>query len=129
MIKKIAQFLVIIFLFVIIGGVLKNIYFSIKNEQNINKEVVALEKEADKFSQENKNLNKLVKYFDSEEFQEKEIKNKLNLVKRGERVVVVQSSTEDNINEKAVEKDSKVITRHANYYYWWKYFFGIRKDI
>jgi len=129
MIKKIAQFLVIVFLFIVIGIVLKNIYLSIKSTKNINKEVVALKKEADKFNQDNKNLNKLIKYFDSQEFQEKEIKNKLNLVKKGEKVVIVQNSVNDNVNEEIVKKNSKIITRHANYYYWWKYFFGTRESI
>jgi cell division protein FtsB len=129
MIKKIAQFLVIVFLFIVIGIVLKNIYLSIKSTKNINKEVVALKKEADKFNQDNKNLNKLIKYFDSQEFQEKEIKNKLNLVKKGEKVVIVQNSVNDNVNEEIVKKSSKIITRHANYYYWWKYFFGTRESI
>lgn len=126
MIKKIAQFLVIVFLVIIIGIVLKNIYFSIKDKQHINKEVTALKKEANKFDRDNKNLNKLIKYFDSQEFQEKEIKNKLNLVNKGEKVIVVQNSASDNVNKNTMKKNSKVITRHANYYYWWKYFFGIK---
>ncbi len=101
----------------------RNIYHSLKRISLVNKEVESLRLEAEKINRENKDLNKLIEYFSSRDFQEKEIRDKLNLVKEGERVVVVK---ELNVEEpKLVDEDGhNVIVNRANYYYWWKYFFG-----
>jgi len=123
---KLFQLLVVLVLVVLIFVVMRGIYFRIQDERNINKGVEALKSEVEKFDQENKDLNKLVEYFDSVEFQEKEIKRKLNLVKEGERVVFIQGSRGSEgrgvINND--EETDNIITTHAAYYYWWKYFFG-----
>jgi cell division protein FtsB len=123
---KQAQVLMIIILVVLIFVIARVIYFRVQDERNINKGVEALQSEMEKFDQENKDLNKLVKYFDSADFQEKEIKGKLNLVKEGEKVVFVQGNSGNNDDEGLVkkEKTGTVTTVHTNYYYWWKYFFG-----
>ncbi len=120
-----AQILVIIILVVLIFVIVRVIYFRVQDERTINEGVEALQSEMEKFDQENKDLNKLVKYFNSTDFQEKEIKEKLNLVKEGEKVVFVQGSNK-KIDEASDDgrKESDVVTVHANYYYWWKYFFG-----
>lgn len=122
---KQVQILIIVILVVLLFVIIRVIYFRVQDERNINKGVEALQAEMEKFDQENKDLNKLVKYFNSTDFQEKEIKGKLNLVKEGEKVVFVQgnrnSDDEDLIAE---QRRGDIITVHANYYYWWKYFFG-----
>ncbi len=113
---------------ILLGGIfflLVNIYSSVQKYRTINKEINKLEKEADKFDQENKKLNKLVQYFSSDNFQEKEIKEKLNLVKNGEKVVFVQDD-DRNLPEDIAEKKAEVKVEHASYYYWWQYFFGKR---
>lgn len=123
---KIVQIFIIILLGVAIVVILKGIYSRIQDERTINKGVEALKSEMQKFDQENSDLNKLVEYFNSTEFQEKEIREKLNLVKDGERVVLVQGggeNMENNISHGDREK-SVIITSRANYYHWWEYFFG-----
>ena len=115
-------------IFVLLAGiffVLLNIYKSVQKYRIINEEIKKLEDEADKFDQENKKLNKLVQYFSSDDFQEKEIKEKLNLVKEGEKVVFVQDD-DRNLPEDITEEEAEVKVKHANYYYWWQYFFGKR---
>ncbi len=123
---KQVQVLVIIILVVLIFVIARVIYFRVQDERNINQGVEALQSEMEKFDQENKDLNKLVKYFNSTDFQEKEIKGKLNLVKEGEKVVFVQGNRSgDDNGELTGEKGlSAITTVHTNYYYWWKYFFG-----
>ncbi len=113
---------------ILLGGIfflLVNIYRSVQKYRIINKEINKLEEEANKFDQENKKLNKLVQYFSSDNFQEKEIKEKLNLVKEGEKVVFVQND-DRNLSEDIAEKKAEIKIKHANYYYWWRYFFGKR---
>jgi cell division protein FtsB len=126
MIKKVSQFLVVVFLLVAIFFVLREVYSSIQTKRKIDKEVASLRAEANKFNQENKNLSKLVDYFNSKDFQEKEIKDKLNLVKEGERVVVVQGVATENQMTEQKNKDARILTKRANYYYWWQYFFGFK---
>ena len=123
---RLLQILIMLVLIVFIFVILRGIYFRIQDERSINEGVEALQLEVKKFDQENKDLNKLVKYFDSIEFQEKEIKDKLNLVKDGEKVVFIQGSRSDQENTELRngKNDSIITTTHANYYYWWKYFFG-----
>jgi cell division protein FtsB len=120
------QLLAILILVVLIFVIVRGIYFRVQDERNINKGVEALKSEVEKFDQENKDLNKLVKYFDSVEFQEKEIKNKLNLVREGEKVVFVQGNrnNEGELVLDGGQEIDNIITTHANYYYWWKYFFN-----
>ena len=124
-VKRGLQVFVIFILLAGIFFVLLNIYKSVQKYRIINEEIKKLEDEADKFDQENKKLNKLVQYFSSDDFQEKEIKEKLNLVKEGEKVVFVQDD-DRNLPEDITEEEAEVKVKHANYYYWWQYFFGKR---
>jgi cell division protein FtsB len=123
---KQGQILLVIILVVVIFSILRVIYFRVQDERIINKGVEALQFELVKFDQENKDLNKLVRYFNSTEFQEKEIKGKLNLVKEGEKIVFIQSAREsgDGMDLDSEQESINVITVRTNYYYWWKYFFG-----
>lgn len=122
-IRGVVQLLVIFGLLVGIVFLMMNIYSSIQKYRAVNKEISELKSEADKFDRENKKLHKLVEYFSSEDFQEKEIKEKLNLVKKGERVVFVQDNI-GGVTKDVTETKPEVKIEHANYYYWWQYFFG-----
>ncbi len=120
------RILVILFLLGIIFTIIRSIYLRVQDERNVSRGIEALKSEVQELDQNNKDLNKLIDYFNSTEFQEKEIKEKLNLVKEGEKVIIVQGNKntliekplDDNINQENVK------TIHDNYYYWWKYFFG-----
>lgn len=94
-------------------------------QKNINKEVQELQEEIEKVEKDNKELKQLVQYFNTEEFKEKEAKEKLNLVKEGEKVVVVKkASTENAVAEKQPDKPEVSLNR-PNYYWWWHYFFNL----
>ncbi|MFW5884797.1 MAG: septum formation initiator family protein [Patescibacteria group bacterium] len=115
-----------------IGGVflLAFICFKISREvykqEEINEEVLALQKEIDKFEKDNSELRQLAEYFNSDEFKEREAKEKLDLVKEGEKVVVVKKASTEAAEEQEKSSDkAEVSLSRANYYYWWHYFFGL----
>lgn len=95
-------------------------------QKQVNKEVAELQAEIDKLNQDNKNLQGLIDYFQTEEFKEKETKDKLNLVKEGEKLVLIKEkeiAVETTNNRKEIE----ITLNRPNYYWWWYYFFGIDK--
>ncbi len=101
-------------------------FFQTKHTQKgINQEVLDLQNQIDEFEKKNKNLEQLSSYLQTDDFKEREAKQKLNLVKKGEKVVIVKK---DDI-EKAVQEPEpskpEVEIDRPNYYYWWHYFFGI----
>ena len=123
--KNILQIFVAVLLLAGILFLVAKIYKSVQKYKTINKEIISLESQANKFDRDNKKINKLINYFSSDDFQEKEIKEKLNLVKKGERVVLVQGVQDDASQEtEIINQQSEVNIKHANYYYWWQYFFG-----
>ena len=69
--------------------------------------------------EENKKLKEQLEYTKSEEFREREIRDKLGLVKEGEAIVVLPKENDEN---------SKLETRNSkprpNWQKWWNLFFG-----
>ena len=69
--------------------------------------------------EENKKLKEQLEYTKSEEFREREIRDKLGLVKEGEAMVVLPKENDEN---------SKLETRNSkprpNWQKWWNLFFG-----
>lgn len=94
----------------------------------INEEVAELQEQIDDFESKNKNLEQLAQYLQTDDFKEKEAKQKLNLVKEGEKVVIVKKSEIEKTIEEAEETKPEVEIDRPNYYYWWYYFFGIKPE-
>ncbi len=69
----------------------------------IQKEIQALEEEISGLEKNNDNLTRLIEYFKTESYQEKEARQKLGLQKEGEKVVVI---TEENIESEELEMES-----------------------
>jgi cell division protein FtsB len=116
-------FLVGVILLIFIG---ENIFEEMVKQKKVNREVEALKEEIRKFEKDNKKLKQLADYFKSEDFKERELKDKLDLVKEGEKVVVVKkASTKNVVHEQESPSKAEVSLDRPNYYYWWKYFFGI----
>ena len=72
-------------------------------------------------------MNELISYLQTDDFKEKEAKDKLNLIKEGEKLILVKEhelQTESTGEEK--EDSAEIIVHHANYYWWWHYFFSIK---
>lgn len=116
--------LVLIFGVFILCYVSYKLYQKIYLQNEINQEIQALQTEIDNLEQDNKDLQDLISYFQTDEFKEKEAKDKLNLVKKGEKVVLIKEK--EIKREKVVEEDkTEILVNRPNYYYWWHYFFSI----
>ena len=113
-------------------GVLVYITYSLTSQvykQNqINKEISALESKISDLNQENQDLNELIGYLQTDEFKEREAKDKLNLIKEGEQLVLIkekEAQIETN-SEEIEKKQAEVVVRRENYYWWWHYFFSLK---
>ncbi|MBX4187183.1 MAG: septum formation initiator family protein [Candidatus Doudnabacteria bacterium] len=84
----------------------------------IDREISKLENQMQKINKDNEQLSSLIQYLNTPEYQEKEARDKLNLIKDGEHVVVLpQNVSGSNVTEIA---NSKV----SNYKLWFNYFFN-----
>ena len=97
------------------------IYALIKNsgrEEIVSNNTAKLSQEIQAIEKENRELAELIKYFSSSEFVDKEAREKLNMIKPGEKVVVVpqENNSEDWGNEN--EKNN-----FSNWRLWIKYLF------
>jgi len=112
--KYFIAFLIIIFILVLIAlGKESYRYFK------VNQEIKNLEKRISELESNNEELIKMEKYFQSEEFLEKEARLKLNLTKPGEKLIIVKGA-EEEIEEIQQEEQKKI----SNIEKWWKYFFS-----
>jgi len=107
-------FLIIILVFIIIGFG-KEGYKFFRVRQNIK----SLEREIEELEKENQELKSMEKYFDSQDFLEKQARLKLNLTKLGEKLIIIK------IGE-GIEKKEKTVEELSNFQLWWRYFFEKR---
>ncbi|MEA1925980.1 MAG: septum formation initiator family protein [Patescibacteria group bacterium] len=128
-IMKVISYLILAgFLLVLLFFITYKLSHQIYKQNKIDKEVEGLQTEIDRLSQENQDLDGLIAYLQTDDFKEKEVKDKLNLIKEGEQLVLVKEhglSGRPTQSEK--ENELQVIVHHANYYYWWHYFFSLEK--
>ncbi len=123
----------------VIGGVIVLVAWvayasskQIERNKGIEKEVAALQAEADKIRRENETLSEKISYFSSSSFQEQEAKKKLGLRKADENVAVIQPRTvveeEKNEEQTTMAGASSAGTRDRdhlpNYRKWWERFFS-----
>ena len=92
--------------------------------RKIEKEVESLRQEAERIQNDNDTLQKQIDYYSTSEFVEKISKDKMNLQKPGETVVIVKKG----INNQAEIEDEKKETvqvedNEKNYKKWWDFFF------
>lgn len=94
-------------------------------QNQINQDIAQMQEEINKLNQDNQDLGELINYLQTDDFKEKEAKDKLNLIKEGESLVLIK---EKDIQKEKPEKEEKnspeVIIDRPNYYYWWHLFFG-----
>jgi cell division protein FtsL len=125
--KKKFSFAVIFF----IAGIILAVFISISavresyRSKTIEQEVENLKKEADRIQSENDAMTERIAYFETSEFQEKIAKEKLNLQKPDENVVVVKQRidqkplvAQDQASEVQIEGENI-----QNYQKWWNHFF------
>lgn len=109
--------LIILILIVIASG--REAYRNYK----INQEIRNLQKKIDELRDSNTELGELEKYLQSDEFLEKEARLKLNLLKDGEKLVIIKQLEEEPVLEEKKSEENKNI---PNILKWWEYFFGKR---
>jgi len=110
MIRKIIPFLIILFLLFTI----KNIVNSVQNLHKNTRIVSDLNKELENKKRESEFLKQKLAYVKTDEFVEKQAREKLNLVKKGEYVVIAPET------EKSKGEIKEGI---PNWEKWWKMFF------
>lgn len=104
---------------------------AVYKKYQLDQEISSLKSEIEKTDKKNQELNQLLDYFNSQAFLEKEAKDKLNLKKEGENVVLVQdavgeqseTSVEDvnGVSEKTAQPTALV--KKNNLVKWWEFFF------
>ncbi|MFZ2226199.1 MAG: septum formation initiator family protein [Candidatus Moraniibacteriota bacterium] len=120
---RLIVFLGLVALVFIILAIVKETY----RKKQIQKEISALEEEAKKIQVDNSRLADKLTYLEGRDYQEKEIRDKLNLQSPEENVVIVKSSPTGKAatnNEKNQAPESqKLVVKTTNPEKWWNYFF------
>ncbi|MBU2025218.1 MAG: septum formation initiator family protein [Patescibacteria group bacterium] len=97
----------------------------------IQKEVQDLKNQAAQIEHDNQKLKGLIDYFKTQNFSEKEAREKLNVKKEGESLVILKSQ-DDNLSGKKNNSNSKLqdpdqeSLNIPNPLKWWDYFFKQR---
>lgn len=102
------------------------------NQHQIDQQIENLEREADRLTEENREIGALLDSWSSSNQLEKEARIKLGLQKPGEKVVIVVREEQASSSRQAVEADYRkkgnsivaVTKTNFNPLNWWKYFFN-----
>lgn len=95
-----------------------------ERSSGIDKEIDKLRQEAEKIRSDNQQLQEKISYFETDEFKEKVAKEKLNLQKPEEKVVIVKPSPfQENAEEVSDKEHQNQEKEIENYIKWWNQFF------
>lgn len=100
---------------------------TIYKKYQLDKEISSVKNEIEKLDKKNQELSQMLDYFSSQNFLEKEAKEKLNLKKEGETVVMVNENSlagEAAILSVATTTAQETGGQENNFIKWWKYFFA-----
>lgn len=104
-------------------------YKEARRNRQIEKEIETLRQEAQKIRQSNDSLREKIAYFETQDFQEREAKEKLNFQKSGENVAVVKPTViGEEANESNASGENQAFQESArvpNYKKWWDKFFKV----
>lgn len=100
-------------------------YKEAKRNSQIAQEIDNIRQEAEKIRKNNQDLRKKISYFETPQFQEGVAKEKLNLQKPDEQVVIVRPSAyyEDKKEIPENEENKEESREIPNYLKWWNQFF------
>jgi cell division protein FtsB len=119
--KLLSSPLVIFLLVLILIGIIAVVGKESYRKYQIDKEVGGIKKEIESLKEKNQALSNLLDYFNSEESLEKEARLKLNLLKEGEKLVIItpnkKTDSENQFSEDIEEKQP------SNFEKWLKYLF------
>ena len=94
-------------------------------DHKIEKEIEQLKADSERIKNDNRVLQDRIAYFETSEFQERVAKEKLNMQKPDEGVVVIKQSRD---GEQQEEVQENVLPQQENnrptYLKWWDYFFS-----
>ncbi len=124
--KKVFSFLVVLLLLAILFFIVYKLLGQVRKKNEIDKEIGQLEKEIKHLNQENDELEGLVNYLETDSFKEREAKDKLNLIKEGEKLILVKENKSKDEEIKKEPKKPEVISRYSKPHWWWYYFFSIK---
>lgn len=104
------------------------VYDEVSKKNKIQSEIDKLQQEAEKIDRENVKLGEKIAYLESREYQEREVKDKLNLQGVDESLIIIKpgvakeivAATEKPIVAATPAPDEK---KAPNYEKWWGYFF------
>jgi len=97
-------------------------------KRQIQKEIDGLQTQISQMSQENSDMENLIGYLSSTDFQEKEAREKLNLQKDDEKMIVLRKDAvqPDNREEKTENAVAAPEDTAPNWQKWWKIFFATK---
>jgi cell division protein FtsB len=106
---------VLVVAFAIVAFVTVELYWQ---KREVDSEISRLQQQADVLNKDNQQLSELIKYLDTPEYKEKEAREKLNLKREGEEVVVLPE-TDESGSVAGASSGSE-----SNPQKWFSYFFG-----
>jgi cell division protein FtsB len=116
LLKSKAVTVLLLAIFGTVGFVTVELYIQ---KKQVDSEVRRLQSQAQTLTHDNQQLSELIKYLDTPEYKEREAREKLNLKKAGEEVVVLPSESELNAQVAGSATDSR-----SNPSKWFSYFFN-----
>ena len=113
-INKSLAFFVLLISFILIINLSRDIWRLIKAGERL----VQAEKKLEQVKEENQDLKKTKDFYQSDAFLEKQIRNKLQMAKPGEKIVVLPERLQEGSGEEEVKEGEKVNEEMANWEKW-----------
>ena len=102
------------------------IFQQINKRNQIQNEITQLQQEAEKISRDNLSTQERISYFETQNYQEREAKDKLNLKNPDETVVIIKPGVEkgEAVGNSSSEEITSLVSKPAtsNILKWWNYF-------
>jgi cell division protein FtsB len=122
--------LIALILLLAIGFIIRNLFIIFERKYTIEQEKQALTKQVSRIKQDSLSLEQIKEYISSSAYQEREAKQKLDLKKPGEQVVLITpGSITANLNDQdlvSILRDpqaEKRLPAQTNPERWWAFFF------
>ena len=101
------------------------IYKETYRKKQIQKEIDILKEEADRIQGANSRLADKLAYLQGRDYQEKEIRDKLNLQNPDENVIIIKPNPIEEVEAKGISEkpNQELVVKISNPERWWNYFF------
>lgn len=105
------------------GGMAYLLAVEVNKRYLIEKEIASLSGQIREIEKSTANLENVIDYFGSASFQERELRQKLNLQRPGEHAVVLPAENATNSAPAVQISLSEKVSAEPNWKQWWDYFF------